>query len=63
MIRKNWEYLMARLKERSTLMTMGQAMVWSFGLPYPFSMVCFAVGIVAALVPDGAILKANAPAE
>jgi hypothetical protein len=63
MIRKNWEYLMARLKERSTLMTMGQAMVWSFGLPYPFSMVCFVVGILAALVPDGTVVKANAPAQ
>lgn len=52
---KAWEYLMARLKERSTLLTVGQAMVWSVGLPYPFSMLCFAVGIVAALVPDGSI--------
>ena len=60
MIRKSWEYIMARLKERSTLMTVGQAMVWSFGLPYPFSMACFVVGIVAALVPDGPALKANA---
>lgn len=63
MIRKQGEYLMARLKERSTLMTMGQAMVWSFGLPYPFSMICFVVGVAAALVPDGALVKANAPAE
>jgi hypothetical protein len=59
MIRKSWEYLMARLKERSTLMTMGQAMVWSFGLPYPLSMICFAVGIAAALVPDGPAVKAD----
>jgi hypothetical protein len=61
-MRKSWEYLLARLKERSTLMTMGQAMAWSFGLPYPFSMACFAVGIAAALVPDGSIVKADAPA-
>ena len=62
MIRKSWEYIMARLKERSTFMTMGQAMVWSFGLPYPLSMICFAVGIAAALVPDGPALKAAVPA-
>ena len=61
-IRKSWEYMMARLKGLSALMPMGRAIVWSCGLEYPLSMICFAVGMAAALVPDGPTLKADAPA-
>ena len=59
---KWWDYLVERLNERSSLMTIGQAMAWSLALPYPFSLACLVVGIAAAMVPDG-LLKANAPAE
>ena len=46
------EYLRARLLERSTWVGIGAAIAGAAALPSPYSWLCIAAGIVAAIAPE-----------
>ena len=46
-------YLRARLNERSTWLLFGTAIASAAALPWPWSAIFAAVGVIGALVPDG----------
>lgn len=48
-------FIKARLSERSTWMLIGAGVTAASALPAPWSYVSVAVGVIAALVPDGSI--------
>lgn len=48
-------YLKSRLNERSTWLLIGTGIAAASALPAPWSYVAAAVGVIAALVPDGSI--------
>jgi len=49
------QFLKARLSERSTWLLIGAGVTTAAYLPAPWSYVSMAVGVVAALIPDGDI--------
>ena len=48
-------YLRARLDERSTWLLIGAAVTAAAALKWPWNVISFAVGVIGALVPDGAV--------
>lgn len=48
-------FVKARLSERSTWLLIGAGVTAASTLPEPWSYVSMAVGVIAALVPDGSI--------
>jgi len=48
-------YLRTRLNERSTWMLIGAGVAGAAALASPWSYVAAAVGVIAALVPDGGV--------
>lgn len=46
-------YLRSRLDERSTWLLFGAAIAAAAALPWPWSAISCAVGVIGALVPDG----------
>jgi hypothetical protein len=49
------QFLKARLNERSTWLLIGTGIAAASALPAPWSYVSAAVGVIAALVPDGSV--------
>jgi hypothetical protein len=54
-IKATVEYVKARLDERSTWIAIGGSIPVAAVLPAPWSFVSIAVGIVAAMIPDGSV--------
>jgi len=48
-------FIKARLSERSTWLLIGTSVAAASSLVAPWSYVSMAVGVVAALIPDGSI--------
>jgi hypothetical protein len=48
-------YIRARLQERSTWLLISAGVVTAAALASPWSYVAAVVGVIAALVPDGAV--------
>ena len=46
-------YIRARLQERSTWLLIGTGVAGAAALASPWSYVAAAIGVIAALVPDG----------
>jgi hypothetical protein len=46
-------FIKARLSERSTWLLIGAGVTAASTLPEPWSYVSMAVGVIAALIPDG----------
>jgi hypothetical protein len=51
------QYIKNRLNERSTYMLIVAGITAASALPGPWAYVSFAVSLVAAFVPDGAVSK------
>lgn len=49
------QFLRTRLNERSTWLLIGTGLAAASALPAPWSYASAAVGVIAALVPDGNI--------
>jgi hypothetical protein len=50
-------YIRARLNERSTWLMIGAGVAGAAALMSPWSYVAAAIGVIAALVPDGEVKK------
>lgn len=48
-------YIKDRLNERSTWMLFGASVATASALPHPWSIASVAVGVVGAMIPDGAV--------
>jgi hypothetical protein len=48
-------YIRARLNERSTWLLIGTGIAGAAALTAPWSYVAAAIGVIAALVPDGGV--------
>jgi hypothetical protein len=58
-IRSTLAYLRARLDERSTWLLFGASITAAAALPWPWSAISCAVGMIGALTPDGAVKPSN----
>ena len=54
-VRTTVSYLRARLEERSTWLLIGAAIAAAAALPWPWSAISCAVGVIGALTPDGSV--------
>jgi hypothetical protein len=52
---KALRYLRHRLEERSTYLLIGTGIAGAAALDAPWSYIAAAVGVIAALVPDGSV--------
>lgn len=49
------QFIKSRLNERSTWLLIGTGIAAASALPAPWSYMSMAVGVIAALVPDGSV--------
>ena len=56
-MKKALSYLRTRLNERSTVMMIGSGVASSALLPAPFSWISIVILTIAAIVPDGVVVK------
>jgi hypothetical protein len=54
-VRSTVSYIRSRLNERSTWILFGAAVTAAAALPWPWSIIMAAVGVIGALVPDGSL--------